>query len=77
MFQAHNSSLMQVPTGRRYGYMHIVGSDVHIKESQLNANNTEKMNDSKNLIHHKTSLYTSYFVHWKEFGIKAVETCSL
>jgi len=31
----------------------LCGSDVHIKESQLNANNTEKMNDSKNVIYHK------------------------
>ena len=55
----------------------LCGSDVHIKESQLNTNNTENMNDRKNLIHHKTSLYISYFVHQKESGIKAVETCSL
>jgi len=55
----------------------LCGSDVHIKESQLNANNTEKMNDSKNLIHHKRRLCKSYFVHRTEFGIKAVETCSL
>jgi hypothetical protein len=52
-------------------------SDVHIKESQLNTNNTEKKNDRKNLIHHKTNLNTSYFVQQKEFGIKAAETCSL
>jgi len=35
------------------------------------------MNDMKNLIHHKRSLYTSYFIHRKEFGIKALKTCSL